>query len=132
MKTLLKFAFKRRFMNKMTVILQVIFILLVCLIFYFDKISDVLNLEFNQAIPINIESSLRKFIVNEDEWTRKFLQDSKREALRSENERRRRHGDLKPLTPPNDDGKPKEVIATIEDGKATDWGRWSKIFGFKI
>jgi ABC-2 type transport system permease protein len=69
MKTLLKFAFKRRFMNKMTVILQVIFILLVCFIFYFDKISDVLNLEFNQAIPINIESSLRKLIVNEDEWT---------------------------------------------------------------
>jgi hypothetical protein len=69
MKTLLKFAFKRRFMNKMTVILQVLFILLVCFIFYFDKISDVLNLEFNQAIPINIESSLRKLIVNEDEWT---------------------------------------------------------------
>jgi len=68
MRTLLKFAFKRRFMNKMTVILQGIFILLVCLIFYFDKISDVLNLEFNQAIPINIENSLRKWIVNEDEW----------------------------------------------------------------
>lgn len=68
MKTLLKFAFKRRFMNKMTVILQGLFILLVCLIFYFDKISDVLNLEFNQAIPVNIDSSLRKWVVNEDEW----------------------------------------------------------------
>jgi len=82
MKTLLKFAFKRRFMNKMTVILQVIFILLVCLIFYFDKISDVLNLEFNQAIPINIERSLRKFIVNEDEWTTQgFVFTNDKEAI---------------------------------------------------
>jgi len=82
MKTLLKFAFKRRFMNKMTVILQVIFILLVCLIFYFDKISDVLNLEFNQAIPINIESSLRKLIVNEDEWTTQgFVFTNDKEAI---------------------------------------------------
>jgi ABC-2 type transport system permease protein len=66
----------------MTVILQVIFILLVCLIFYFDKISDVLNLEFNQAIPINIESSLRKFIVNEDEWTTQgFVFTNDKEAI---------------------------------------------------
>jgi len=82
MKTLLKFAFKRRFMNKMTVILQGIFILLVCLIFYFDKISDVLNLEYNQAIPINIESSLRKWIVNEDEWkTQGFVFSNNKEEI---------------------------------------------------
>lgn len=82
MKTLLKFAFKRRFMNKMTFILQGIFILLVCLIFYFDKISDVLNLEFNQAIPVNIENSLRKWIVNEDEWkTQGFVFTDKSEGI---------------------------------------------------
>jgi ABC-2 type transport system permease protein len=82
MNTLLKFAFKRRFMNKMTVILQVLFILLVCLIFYFDKISDALNLEFNQAIPVNVDKTLRKWIVNEDEWkTQGFVFSNENEAI---------------------------------------------------
>jgi ABC-2 type transport system permease protein len=82
MNTLLKFAFKRRFMNKITVILQVLFILLVCLIFYFDKISDALNLEFNQAIPVNVDKTLRKWIVNEDEWkTQGFVFSNENEAI---------------------------------------------------
>lgn len=82
MNTLLKFAFKRRFINKMTVILQVLFILLVCLIFYFDKISDALKLEFNQAIPVNVDKTLRKWIVNEDEWkTQGFVFSNENEAI---------------------------------------------------
>ncbi len=68
MKTLLKFAFKRRFLNKMTLILQILFITIVCFMFYIDKVSDFFNLDFNNPIPINLESSLRKQIVNEDEW----------------------------------------------------------------
>lgn len=68
MKTLLKFAFKRRFLNKMTIILQVLFILIVCTVFYMDKISEFFNLDFHQPIEIKIENTLRKEIKNEDEW----------------------------------------------------------------
>lgn len=68
MKILLKFAFKRRFMNKMTIILQILFILIVCTVFYIDKISALFNLEFHQPIEIKLESILRKEIKNEDEW----------------------------------------------------------------
>ena len=71
MKTLLKFSFKRRFLNKMTLFLQIMFIAIITLIFYFDKVSDLFNLEFNQPIPIYIEPSLRKLIINETEWESK-------------------------------------------------------------
>lgn len=68
MRTLLKFAFKRRFLNKMTLILQVIFILIVCTVFYIDKLSEFLNLDFHQPIEVRIDNTLRKEIINEDEW----------------------------------------------------------------
>jgi len=68
MKTLLKFAFKRRFLNKMTIILQILFILIVCTILYIDKISEFFNLDFHQPIEIKLENTLRKDIKNEDEW----------------------------------------------------------------
>lgn len=71
MKTLLKFSFKRRFLNKMTLFLQIMFIVVITLMFYFDKVSDLFNLEFNQPIPIYIEPSLRKLIINESEWESK-------------------------------------------------------------
>lgn len=71
MKTLLQFSFKRRFLNKMTLFLQIIFILVISIMFYFDKISELLNLEFNKPIPIYIEPNLRKLIVNEAEWKNK-------------------------------------------------------------
>lgn len=71
MKTLLKFSFKRRFLNKMTLFLQIMFIAVITLMFYFDKVSDLFNLEFNQPIPIYIEPSLRKLIINEPEWESK-------------------------------------------------------------
>lgn len=71
MKTLLKFSFKRRFLNKMTLFLQIMFIVIITLMFYFDKVSDLFNLEFNQPIPIYIEPSLRKLIINESEWENK-------------------------------------------------------------
>lgn len=71
MKTLLQFSFKRRFLNKMTLFLQIIFILVISILFYFDKISELLNLEFNKPIPIYIEPNLRKQIVNEAEWKNK-------------------------------------------------------------
>lgn len=71
MKTLLKFSFKRRFLNKMTLFLQLMFIVIIALMFYFDKVSDLFNLEFNQPIPIYIEPSLRKLIINESEWESK-------------------------------------------------------------
>ncbi len=71
MKTLLQFSFKRRFLNKMTLFLQIIFILVISIMFYFDKISELLNLEFNRPIPIYIEPNLRKLIVNEAEWKNK-------------------------------------------------------------
>jgi len=71
MKTLLQFSFKRRFLNKMTLFLQVIFIIVISIMFYFDKISEFLNLEFNNPIPIYIEPSLRKLLINEEEWKNK-------------------------------------------------------------
>jgi ABC-2 type transport system permease protein len=71
MKTLLQFSFKRRFLNKMNLFLQIIFILVISILFYFDKISELLNLEFNNPIPIYIEPNLRKLIVNEAEWKNK-------------------------------------------------------------
>jgi len=71
MKTLLKFSFKRRFLNKMTLFLQIMFIAVITLMFYFDKVSDLFNLEFNKPIPIYIEPSLRKLIINEPEWESK-------------------------------------------------------------
>ncbi len=71
MKTLLKFSFKRRFLNKMTLFLQIMFIVIITLMFYFDKVSDLFNLEFNQPIPIYIEPSLRKLIINKSEWENK-------------------------------------------------------------
>ena len=71
MKTLLKFSFKRRFLNKMTIFLQIRFIGVVMLVFYFDKVSEFLNLDLNEPIPIYIETNLRKSIVNEAEWEQK-------------------------------------------------------------
>ena len=71
MKTLLKFSFKRRFLNKMTIFLQIMFIGVVMLVFYFDKVSEFLNLDLNEPIPIYIETNLRKSIVNEAEWEQK-------------------------------------------------------------
>lgn len=68
MKTLLKFAFKRRFLNKMTIILQILFILIVCTVLYIDKISEFFNLDFHQPMEIKLENTLRKEIKNEDEW----------------------------------------------------------------
>lgn len=68
MKTLLKFSFKRRFLNKMTLFLQLLFIVVISLMFYFDKVSDFFNLEFNAPIPVYIEPSLRKLIINEEDW----------------------------------------------------------------
>lgn len=82
MKTLLQFSFKRRFLNKMTLFLQVIFILVISIMFYFDKISELLNLEFNKPIPIYIEPNLRKLIVNEAEWKNKgFEFTTKKESI---------------------------------------------------
>lgn len=82
MKTLLQFSFKRRFLNKMTLFLQIIFILVISIMFYFDKISELLNLEFNKPIPIYIEPNLRKLIVNEAEWKNKgFEFTTKKESI---------------------------------------------------
>ena len=82
MKTLLQFSFKRRFLNKMTLFLQIIFILVISIMFYFDKISELLNLEFNNPIPIYIEPNLRKRIVNEAEWKNKgFEFTTKKESI---------------------------------------------------
>lgn len=82
MKTLLQFSFKRRFLNKMTLFLQIIFILVISIMFYFDKISELLNLEFNKPIPIYIEPNLRKQIVNEAEWKNKgFEFTTKKESI---------------------------------------------------
>ena len=82
MKTLLQFSFKRRFLNKMTLFLQIIFILVISIMFYFDKISELLNLEFNRPIPIYIEPNLRKLIVNEAEWKNKgFEFTTKKESI---------------------------------------------------
>jgi ABC-2 type transport system permease protein len=52
----------------MTIILQVLFILIVCTVFYIDKISEFFNLDLHQPIEIKLEHSLRKEIKNEDEW----------------------------------------------------------------
>lgn len=82
MKTLLQFSFNRRFLNKMTLFLQIIFILVISIMFYFDKISELLNLEFNKPIPIYIEPNLRKLIVNEAEWKNKgFEFTTKKESI---------------------------------------------------
>ena len=54
------------------------------------------------------------------------------EVERLQEESFRRRQSQRALTAPKDDGKPKEVIATIEDGKVTDWQRWTRIFGFKV
>lgn len=82
MKTLLQFSFNRRFLNKMTLFLQIIFILVISIMFYFDKISELLNLEFNNPIPIYIEPNLRKLIVNEAEWKNKgFEFTTKKESI---------------------------------------------------
>lgn len=82
MKTLLKFSFKRRFLNKMTLFLQIMFIVVITLMFYFDKVSDLFNLEFNQPIPIYIEPSLRKLIINESEWESKgFILSTNKDSI---------------------------------------------------
>lgn len=82
MKTLLKFSFKRRFLNKMTLFLQIMFIVVITLMFYFDKVSDLFNLEFNQPIPIYIEPSLRKLIINDSEWESKgFILSTNKDSI---------------------------------------------------
>lgn len=68
MNVLLKFSLKRRFLNKLSLSLQAFFIVLVLAVFFADKLSESLHLDFTQPYHVNIDDETREWLVNQVYW----------------------------------------------------------------
>ena len=70
MKTLFLFSLKRRILNPISISLQLIFIAVLSGLFYFDWISDRLNLGFERPYEIVLNEEMRTIIQHPDQWRR--------------------------------------------------------------
>lgn len=68
MRTLLKFALRRRFFNKVSLSLQVLFILVVFGALYFDKISSLLGLNLHEPYRVEFSDRIDKQTIDESLW----------------------------------------------------------------
>ncbi len=68
MKTLILFSLKRRFKNRVSIALSLLFVLIVSCLIYSDHISDFLNLDFSQPYEIVLDKTMQEKIDNEDLW----------------------------------------------------------------
>ena len=74
MRTLLKFALKRRFFNKVSLSLQVLFILVVFGALYFDKISSLVGLRLHEPYRVEFLSNVNKQTIDQSLWENQGFQ----------------------------------------------------------
>ena len=68
MRTLLKFALKRRFFNKLSLSLQALFILVVFGLLYVDKLSAWIGLDLHQPYQVAFSSNMDRDKIDIDLW----------------------------------------------------------------
>ena len=68
MRTLLKFALKRRFFNKLSLSLQALFILVVFGLLYVDKLSAWIGLDLHQPYQVAFSSNMDRDKIDVDLW----------------------------------------------------------------
>lgn len=68
MRTLLKFALKRRFFNKLSLSLQALFILVVFGLLYVDKLSAWIGLDLHQPYQVAFSSDMDRDKIDVDLW----------------------------------------------------------------
>lgn len=68
MRTLLKFALKRRFFNKLSLSLQALFILVVFGLLYVDKLSEWIGLDLHQPYQIAFSNMMDRDKIDIDLW----------------------------------------------------------------
>ncbi len=79
MKTLILFSLKRRFKNRVSIALSILFICIVAVIMYIDYISDFFNLDFSQPYEIVLDKEMQTKINNEELWLKqgfRFTEDN--------------------------------------------------------
>lgn len=74
MKTLILFSLKRRFKNRVTITLSLMFLVIVSLIVYADKVSDALELDFNKPYEVVLSEDMKAWINNVDLWYQQGFQ----------------------------------------------------------
>ena len=78
MKTLLKFALKRRLLNPISLSLQGLFIVVLLGAFFFDYVSAFFNLGFDQAHRVVVNDRFKSILQHPDQWVSsgfKFVMD---------------------------------------------------------
>ena len=78
--TLLKFAFRRRFFNKLSLSLQALFILIAFGVLYVDKLSAGLGLDFHEPYGIVFSDTIEKGAIDQNLWENQGFQLTKTEA----------------------------------------------------
>lgn len=68
MKPLILFSLKRRFMNRLSLILNGLTLAIVLLIFNADHVAQALNLSIGQLTPITADETTRSMLLDESEW----------------------------------------------------------------
>ena len=68
MKTLILFSLKRRFKNKVSFALTLLFVCIVAALVYSDKISSFFNLDFSEPYEIVCNEEVKEWLINEDLW----------------------------------------------------------------
>ena len=68
MKTLILFSLKRRFKNRVSIGLSILYVLIVTAIMYADVISEFFNFDFSQPYEIVLDNVMQEKIVNNDLW----------------------------------------------------------------
>lgn len=68
MKTLILFSLKRRFKNRASIGLSILYVLIVTAIMYADVISEFFNFDFSQPYEIVLDKVMQEKIVNNDLW----------------------------------------------------------------
>jgi len=68
MNVLLRFSLRRRFFNKLSLSLQILFILLVFGIFFADKLSQSFHLDFTQPYRVKMDEVTEAWLINDAYW----------------------------------------------------------------
>lgn len=74
MKTLLKFALKRRVLNPISLTLQGLFIVVLSGAFFFDYVSAFFGLGFEQAHRVSVDDGFKAVLQHPDQWVRNGFQ----------------------------------------------------------
>lgn len=73
MRQLILFSLKRRFFNPVAITLQVLFTLLLVVLFNLDHLSTQLKLDFTQPTPIHVSEETREYLLEIEYWEKQGL-----------------------------------------------------------